>query len=47
MKIKNLNEIDFNSPELKRQWNELKKRNEELLSSTKVDYDSLNRCFDF
>lgn len=47
MKIKNLNKVDFDSPELKKLWNELEKRNEELLASTKVDYVSLNRCFDY
>lgn len=46
IKIKDLSKVDFNSPEIKKQYEEVKERNKRLLDSTKVDWRQMYRTFD-
>ncbi len=47
IKLKNLNDVNFESKELKKEFEEVKKRNEQLIESTKIDTDSLSNRFEF
>lgn len=47
IKLKNLDEIDFDSPELKAEADEIERRNKRLLESTKPDWKEMHRPFDF
>lgn len=44
--LKDIDKIDFNSPKLKSEWEELENRNKLLLESTKVNRKALNKTFD-
>ncbi len=46
MILKDLDKINFNSPELLAEFEAIKERGERLLESTKVDSQSLNKSFD-
>lgn len=46
MKLKDLDNIDFNSPKLKAEFDEIERKNKELLESTKPDYRTMHRTFD-
>jgi len=47
MKLKDLDKIDFNSPELLSEFEAIKERRKKLLESTKIDWKGLNQPFDF
>ncbi|MEP1781753.1 hypothetical protein [Reichenbachiella sp.] len=47
IKLKNLNSVNFESNKLKAEFEEVKKRSEQLIESTKIDTDSLSNRFEF
>ncbi|GAB5524632.1 MAG: hypothetical protein Roseis2KO_25040 [Roseivirga sp.] len=46
VKLKDLNSVNFESKQLKEEFEEVKKRNEQLIESTKIDTKSLSRRFE-
>lgn len=46
IKLKDLESLDFDSKELRDEFEDVKKRNEALIESTKIDTDSLSRKFE-
>lgn len=46
IKLKNLSNVNFESKKLKNEFEEVKKRNEQLIESTKIDTESLSRRFE-
>ena len=46
IKLKDLDKIDFNSPKLKAEADEIERKNKELLKSTKPDWRTMHRTFD-
>ena len=46
IKLKDLSSIDFESKKLKKEFEEVKKRNERLMESTKIDTESLSNRFE-
>ena len=47
IKLKNLSDVNFESKKLKAEFEEVKKRNEQLIESTKIDTESLSNRFEF
>tara|TARA_A100001015_G_C14641252_1_gene575535 strand:+ start:122 stop:295 length:174 start_codon:yes stop_codon:yes gene_type:complete len=47
IQLKNLDNVNFESKKLKEEFEEVKKRNEELIESTKIDTESLSNRFEF
>lgn len=45
IKLKELDQINFNSPKLKAEFSELEKSNEALLDSMKADRKAMNQTF--
>jgi hypothetical protein len=46
IKLKDLDKIDFDSPELKKEFDEIERRNKLLMESTKVDREAMNKAFE-
>lgn len=44
--LKDISKIDFNSPKLKAEFEEIERKNKELLKSTKPDWRAMHQTFD-
>ena len=46
VKLKDIDKVNFESKKLRKEFESVKQRNEELIESTKVDTDSLSNRFE-
>ena len=44
--LEEISKIDFNSPKLKKEYEEIERRNKALIESTKPDWRTMHRTFD-